>query len=42
MAVRPDRDAVLKEVGRIAREEFGGRVERNMTTSLFMARRGPA
>lgn len=40
MAARLDREAVLEEVGRIAREEFGGRVERNMTTSVFMGRRG--
>jgi hypothetical protein len=37
--VRPDRDAVLRELGRIARDEFGGRVVRNMTTSLYTARR---
>jgi SAM-dependent methyltransferase len=37
--VRPDRDAVLAELGRIARDEFGGRVFRNMTTSLYVARR---
>lgn len=40
MAARPNMEAVLAELGRIAREEFGGRVERNMTTSLFVARRG--
>ena len=40
MAARPNMDAVLEELGRIAREEFGDRVERNMTTSLFVARRG--
>jgi len=40
MAARPNMDAVLMELGRIAREEFGDRVERNMTTSLFVARRG--
>jgi hypothetical protein len=39
MAARPDREAVLKEVGRIAREEFGGKVERNMTTSVFVGRK---
>lgn len=39
MAARPNMAAVLEEVGRIAREEFGGRVERNMTTSVFVARR---
>jgi len=34
-----DRDAVLAELGRIARESFENRVVRNMTTSLFIARR---
>ena len=37
--VRPDRDAVLAELGRIAREQFDGRVTRNMITSLYIARR---
>jgi hypothetical protein len=37
--VRPDREAVLTELGRIAREEFHGRVTRNMSTSLYIARR---
>lgn len=37
--VRPDRDAVLKELGRIARDEFEGLVIRNMTTCLYVARR---
>jgi SAM-dependent methyltransferase len=37
--VRADRDAVLAELGRIARDKFGGRVVRNMTTSLYIARR---
>jgi hypothetical protein len=41
VTVRPDRDAVLAEVGRVARDEFGGRVVRNMTSSLFIARRSP-
>lgn len=36
---RPDRGVVLAELGRIARDEFGGRVVRNMTTSLIVARR---
>lgn len=36
---RPDRAAVLTELRRIAREEFGDRVVRNMTTSLYAARR---
>ena len=34
-----DRDAVLAELDRIARESFENRVVRNMTTSLFIARR---
>ncbi|MBR0894822.1 class I SAM-dependent methyltransferase [Bradyrhizobium tropiciagri] len=34
-----DRDHILAEIGRIARDEFGGRVVRNMTTSLYIARR---
>ncbi|MFN0172544.1 MAG: methyltransferase domain-containing protein [Bryobacteraceae bacterium] len=37
--VRPDREAVLAEVRRIARDEFHGRVIRNMVTSLYVARR---
>jgi SAM-dependent methyltransferase len=37
---RPDREAVLAELGRIAREEFGNRVTRNVTTTLYLARRG--
>jgi trans-aconitate methyltransferase len=36
---RPDRGAVLAEVGRIAREDFENRVVRNMITSLYIARR---
>ncbi|WP_210162961.1 class I SAM-dependent methyltransferase [Pleomorphomonas oryzae] len=40
LTAREDREAVLAELGRIAREEFGGRVERNMTTSVFVGRRG--
>lgn len=36
---RTDREAVLAELGHIARERFGGRVVRNMTTSLYIARR---
>ena len=36
---RPDREAVLAKLGRIARHEFEGRVVRNMTTSLYIARR---
>lgn len=38
---RPDRDAVLAELGRIARGEFRGRVVRNVITSLYIARRRP-
>jgi SAM-dependent methyltransferase len=41
LTAREDREAVLKELGRIAREGFGGRVERNMTTSVFLGRRKP-
>jgi SAM-dependent methyltransferase len=37
--VRPDREAVLAELGRIAREEFSDVVVRNMTTALYVARR---
>lgn len=36
---RPDREAVLTEIGRIARADFTDRVVRNMTTSLYIARR---
>lgn len=39
ITIRPDRQAVLTELGRIAREEFQGRVTRNMITSLYIARR---
>lgn len=35
--IRPDREAVLAELGRIARDEFHGRVTRNMITSLYVA-----
>ena len=37
--IRPDREATLAELGRIARDEFHGCVTRNMTTSLYTARR---
>jgi SAM-dependent methyltransferase len=37
--VRRDRETVLAELGRIARDEFNGRVTRNMITSLYIARR---
>ncbi|MBW8728377.1 MAG: hypothetical protein JF625_24955 [Inquilinus limosus] len=40
VSLRPDRDSVLAELRRIARDEFGGRVVRNMTTSLYIARKG--
>jgi SAM-dependent methyltransferase len=39
ITARPDRDAVLAELRRIAEAEFGGRVTRNMTTVLYTARR---
>jgi SAM-dependent methyltransferase len=39
--VRPDRGAVLAELGRIVRDEFAGHITRNMVTSLFIARRRP-
>src|SRR5215472_12223647 len=37
--IRPDREAVLAELRRVARDEFHGRVIRNMITSLYVARR---
>ena len=37
--IRPDREANLSELGRIAADEFHGSVTRNMTTSLYTARR---
>jgi hypothetical protein len=37
--IRPDRETVLAELRRIAREEFQGRVTRDMVTSLYVARR---
>ena len=39
--IRPDREAVFAELGRIARDEFHGRVTRNMITTLYIARRRP-
>jgi len=36
--IRSDREAVLAELGRIARIEFNGCVTRNMITSLYIAR----
>ena len=37
--IRPDREAVLAELRRIAYDEFQGRVIRNMVTSFYKARR---
>jgi SAM-dependent methyltransferase len=39
VSARLDRHAVLAEIGRIARGVFRNRVVRNMTTSLYIARR---
>lgn len=39
VSLRPDSDAVLAEIGRIAREDFNNEVTRNVTTVLYMARR---
>ncbi|MGH6992496.1 MAG: class I SAM-dependent methyltransferase [Caulobacteraceae bacterium] len=39
IALRPDREAVLEGLATIAEEQFGGRIMRNMTTSLYIARR---
>ena len=39
ITARPDRVEVLAELRRIAAEHFGGRVIRNMTTILYLARR---
>ena len=39
ITIRPDRETILAELGRIAREEFNNRVTRNMITSLYIARR---
>ena len=39
ITIRPDREAVLAELGRVARDEFHGSVTRNMTTCLYTARR---
>ncbi|WP_454010859.1 class I SAM-dependent methyltransferase [Aquamicrobium terrae] len=41
VTARADYKAVLAELGRIAREDFGNRIVRNMTTSLYIARRRP-
>jgi SAM-dependent methyltransferase len=37
--IRPDREAVLTELHRVARDQFHGCVTRNMVTSLYVARR---
>jgi len=37
--IRRDREAVLAELGRVARDEFHGYVTRNLTTSLYIAQR---
>lgn len=37
--IRSDREQVLRELERIARTQFSGRVMRNMVTSLYIARR---
>jgi SAM-dependent methyltransferase len=39
--IRPDREDVLTELRRLARDEFHGRVTRNLITSLYVARRRP-
>jgi len=39
--IRPDREALLAQLRRIAQNEFHGRVTRNMVTSLYIARRRP-
>jgi hypothetical protein len=37
--IRQNRKDVLGELGRISRDEFHGRVTRNMITSLYIAQR---
>jgi hypothetical protein len=37
--IRLDREAVLTELRRLGRDQFHGRVTRNMVTSLYAARR---
>jgi len=37
--IRPDRETLLAELRRIARDKFQGRVTRNMIASLYMVRR---
>ena len=39
--IRSDREDILNELGRLARDEFQGCVTRNMVTSLYVARRRP-
>jgi len=39
--IHPDREDVLNQLHRIARDEFQGCVTRNMITSLYVARRRP-
>ena len=39
VTARADRAQVLAELHRIAIDQFGGRVVRNMTTALYTARR---
>lgn len=39
VSLRTDREVVLAELRRIVRDTFGGRIIRNMTTSLYIARR---
>jgi SAM-dependent methyltransferase len=39
--IRPDREAVFTELRRLARDEFPGRVTRNVVTSLCVAPRRP-
>lgn len=39
ISIRPDKDAVLAELGRIARRDFSDGVTRNIVTSLYIARR---
>ncbi len=41
ITIRPDRQEVLSELRRIAREDFQGTVTRNVVTSLYVAQRRP-
>ena len=38
---RPERDALLQRLMEVAQTQFGGRVERNMTSPIYLARRKP-